>query len=478
MNRAALAIAPVVLAMVPAGAHAQSQTPPGEDAEIAEIRGQIGEATELLAKLKERLDDLEARRAGRGTTAAAAMPTASADPKVVVADAATVKKYPAPVADAGGARGPQPAAIDPCLHRDGQPRSPADATTSGTFDAVSGACGRTVAAVLLTGASGSGNVAIKLSRATDGGEPNYAKGETMARSDVYSLTASAPLAKEGPTQLATLDGFASSSRLTFGFTRFMLPLPTVANLRPSYLALAAKAQEKCRQREAREKAAGKPVSFKYGCADVSGELMGEFLSEAEWELSEKILATQTVRRAISYGLELSVGHDEFKYRDPLTLAEADTSRVPLGAMASLSVFPWARTSLTVALDYQRVFKAAKSRTLCGTAAPGANTECFTGPFAVPTKTEKVIASGEFRKVFDFEKADFIPRLGIAPRVEYDANSQDFAFNVPVYLAPDDKGKLIAGIQAGYTIAETDRTKPGKERDFKIGVFVGSSFSLP
>lgn len=469
-----------MLAMLPAAAHAQSQTQTqsGQDAETAEIRGQIGEATELLATLKKRLDDLEARRAGRNGTTVAAVPAVPADSTAMGADAATVKKPPVAIADAGGSGRQQPPAVDPCLHKDGQPRSPADATTSGTFDAVSGACGRTVAAVLFNGSSGSGNVAMKLSRATEGGEPDYAKGETMARSDVYSLTASAPLAKDGPTQIATLDGFATSSRLTFGFTRFMLPLPTVANLRPSYLALAAKAQEKCREREALEKAAGKPVSFKYGCADVGGELMSEFLTEAEWELSEKIVATQTVRRAISYGLELSVGHDEFKYRDPLTLAETDTSRVPLGAKASLSVFPWVRTSLTAAIDYQRVLKAGKSRTLCGTAVVGANVECFTGSFTGPARIEKVIASGEFRKVFDFDKADFIPRLGIAPRVEYDASSEDFAFNVPVYLAPDDKGKLIAGIQAGYTIAETDGVKPGKERDFKIGLFVGSSFSLP
>jgi hypothetical protein len=472
-------------------ATSQSAAPTAAPTEVEALRADIERATTLLETLKRRLEHVEARQSPAVVAAAplASAPSQTATavgprPPAPVAPAAPGKASATSVAQNGavpggsagaGAGGPQP---DKCAVYANGPRSPADATTSGTFDAASASCGRTVAAVLLTGSSGSSGVTVKLSRSTEGGEPDYEKGETLAHSNVYTLTASAPLAKDGPTQLASLDGFATSSKLTFGFTRFMLPLPTDAGLRPSYVRLVQKAQASCRTQAAAETAAGKPLSYKRSCDEDNGVLFEAFLDEGELALMDKILATQTVRRAMASGLEFSVGHEEFKFRDATTLKESDVSRVPLGAKGSLSIFPWPRTSLTAALDYQLVFKAAKSRTFCPTAATTASAECFTGPFAEPGKTEKLITSAEFRKVFDFDKADFIPRLGIAPRVEYDANSEDFAFNLPIYLAPDDKGKLIAGLQAGYTISETDATRPGKERDFRFGLFVGSSFTLP
>lgn len=447
--------------------------------EIETLRTEVERATALLADLKKRLEDVEAHQAPAAVTGAAER--AAPQRPTMAGPTAPPTMVPAS-AGAGPAAGQAVAAghsdLDTCSLYGSGPRSPANATTSGTFDAASASCGRTVAAVLLTGSSGSSGVTIKLSRSSEGGEPDYAKGETLAHSNVYTLTASAPLAKDGPTQIASLDGFATSSKLTFGFTRFMLPLPTDAGLRPSYVRLVRKAQAACRDQAAAETAAGKPLSYKRSCDEDNGVLFESFLTEAEVTLMEQILATQSVRRAMALGLELSVGHEEFKFRDTSTLAESDVTRVPLGAKGSVSIFPWPRTSLTAAFDYQRVFKAAKTRTFCATTTSSASAECFTGSFAEPGKTEKLITSAEFRKVFDFDEADFIPRLGIAPRVEYDANSDDFAFNFPVYLAPDDKGKLIAGLQAGYIISETDPTKPGKERDFRFGLFVGSSFTLP
>lgn len=473
-------------------ATSQSAAPAAAPIEVEALRADIERATTLLETLRRRLEVVEARHSP--TLATDAPPATASSPAGIAASpkapapavpaalgkASTTglaQRSSAPVPAAGGGSGSSPEP-DKCAVYANGPRSPADATTSGTFDAASASCGRTVAAVLLTGSSGSSGVTVKLSRSTEGGEPDYEKGETLAHSNVYTLTASAPLAKDGPTQLASLDGFATSSKLTFGFARFMLPLPTDAGLRPNYVRLVQKAQALCRTQAAAESGAGKPLSYKRSCDEDNGVLFEAFLSEGELALIDKILATQTVRRAIAFGLEFSVGHEEFKFRDATTLKESDVSRVPLGAKGSVSIFPWPRTSLTAALDYQRVFKAAKSRTFCPTASTTASAECFTGPFAKPGKTEKLITSAEFRKVFDFDKADFIPRLGIAPRVEYDANSEDFAFNLPVYLAPDDKGKLIAGLQAGYTISETDATRAGKERDFRFGLFVGSSFTLP
>lgn len=473
--------APATLAQAQTAQAPSTAVPAVAPSEIETLRGEIERATTLLANLKKRLEDVEARQSPTGTAATpagrAGQPTATmagpAAPSPSALAAPSGKSLTTGQAVAASSAEP-----DPCTVYGNGPRSPADAPTSGTFDAARASCGRTVAAVLLTGSSGSSGVTIKLSRSTEGGEPDYANGETLAHSNVYTLTASAPLAKDGPTQIGSLDGFATSSKLTFGFTRFMLPLPTDAGLRPSYVRLVRKAQAACRNQAAAETAAGKPLSYTRSCDEDNGVLFEAFLTEGEVTMMENILATQSVRRALAFGLEFSVGHEEFKFRDSATLAESDVSRVPLGAKGSLSIFPWPRTSLTAALDYQRVFKAAKSRTFCPTATTGVSTECFTGPFAEPGKTEKLITSAEFRKVFDFDKADFIPQLGIAPRVEYDANSEDFAFNFPIYLAPDDKGKLIAGLQAGYTISETDATRPGKEHDFRFGLFVGSSFTLP
>lgn len=452
---------------VPALAGQSAEVSAPESSEIDTLRGEIERAAAMLAKLKQRLDQLESDTAGYSRPAPAPVPNSTS----IVASSSAGAGDRLPASGTSGT-------IDKCAELGKGPQSPANATTSGTFDALESACGRTVAAVLLTGSSGSSGVTVKFTRATEGGSPDYSNGETLARRDVYTLAASAPLAKEGPTRVVSLDGFTNSSKLTFGFNRFALPLPMDAGLHPGYVSLVRKAQEACRRQAAAEEAAGKPLSYSRSCNEETDLLYERFLSGAEVALMEKMLAGQTVRRARAFGLELSIGHEEFKVRDSTTLAETDVSRVPLGAKASLSFFPWRRASLTGAIDYQRIFKAARTRIFCPTGSTSVSVECFTGSFDEPSRTEKILLSAELRKVFDFAKTRFIPRLGLAPRVEYDANNRDFAFNVPFYLAPDEKGKLIAGVQAGYAIAETDPSKPGKERDFTLGLFVGSTFNLP
>lgn len=427
--------------------------------ELRTLRDRIDQTAATLAELRKQLEGLEAAQEG----ASASLPSAALP--APTPDAATLMTV-----DTG-------AEVDRCAFLD-TPPTPADAPLSAASDTASATCRRSVAAVLLRASSASSGVTVRLSRGTEGGDPKPERGETRAYSNVYSLTASAPLAKEGPTQIGTLDGFASSSKLSFGFTRFMIPLPTAAGLPPRYVQLVSKAQAVCRKQVEAETIAGRPASFPGSCEEDTPRLHRAFLADDEVRELERLLAHQTVRRALSYGLELSIGHENFTFRDSATLAENEVSRVPLGAKASLSIFPWPRSSLTGAIDYQRTFKASKTRIFCPTGITGGTTECFSSPFAAPVKTEKVLLSSELRQVFDWGEESFIPQLGIAPRVEFDANNDDFAVSLPVYLAADDKGKLLAGIQAGYSIAETDASKPGKERDFKVGLFVGSALTLP
>ena len=96
--------------------------------------------------------------------------------------------------------------------------------------------------------------------------------------------------------------------------------------------------------------------------------------------------------------------------------------------------------------------------------------CATGAFEGPGKKEKFILSPQFRQQIPLSSSGLIKNLAIAPRLEFDVLSDDYALDVPLYLVSGKKEGMVAGVRVGYE-EEDDKG------DFKLSVFYGKSFDL-
>jgi len=62
---------------------------------------------------------------------------------------------------------------------------------------------------------------------------------------------------------------------------------------------------------------------------------------------------------------------------------------------------------------------------------------------------------------------FIGRWALAPSITFDALTDDYEFDVPVFLVGDADGKLTGGVRFGYS----------NDDKAIFGVFIGSAFDL-
>ena len=168
----------------------------------------------------------------------------------------------------------------------------------------------------------------------------------------------------------------------------------------------------------------------------------------------------------------SLGYEEFAFFPAPALAEDEVERLSYGIKAGALYFPSRDTSFLFETEYQRSWNAATSVTRCPT-DPGDGDSfltCVTGAPAAPSEQEKLILAPQFRSLIPLSQSGLIRSLGFAPKFEYDALSDDFAFDLPVYLVTSKKDGLVAGIRIGVESEDDDE-------DVKFGVFYGQSFDL-
>lgn len=195
---------------------------------------------------------------------------------------------------------------------------------------------------------------------------------------------------------------------------------------------------------------------------------------ADWLGSEReddYLETMAPERlGFAYGLEGHVGHKEHSFTDSALLKADDETNTPWGVKGFFSLLPAnSINSLTGSLEYQRSWKDGKTKILCPTGSTALSVECLNAPVDAPEKTKKLLTGLEWRGLIPVSKKGPINYLGISAQVLYDHKSNEWGLDVPIYLAPDEKGKLIGGVRLGYK---------SEDDEFKAGVFVGAPFSGP
>jgi hypothetical protein len=304
-----------------------------------------------------------------------------------------------------------------------------------------------------TGGSGEGRATFSLAR-------RWIEPTEDARINQWRLTLSAPLAKGGDdTSFATLDGLASGTKLELSWNTFRMPLPYDT---PKGERMMQEAEQRCLQ----------AVPAWPDCRKHDTRFIDAFVGTIDGENAARRAeydddyAKATLQKASSFGFHAGIGFDKFAFYDATTLDKNKTSKWSFSAGGALTVFPIARSSLTLDGSYEHAFEASDSKTACPPAT-GAVVKCVSGALAPPDGSSKLIASLQFNTFLPISKTGLLKKVGLAPKFEYDALSDDIAFDLPVYFVPDDKGNLTGGVHIGYTTK--DKTI--------VGVFFGSSFGI-
>lgn len=276
--------------------------------------------------------------------------------------------------------------------------------------------------------------------------------DSRIRSITDAWSFSAPAEKSGPTNLATLDGFANASELKFERTVWNVKgiMNRPAREPEAYAAFCRDAglEPRCESdkvRDALEKLGKK-----------------ERLAEFEAFMDDPDL------RVSSWGGKFKVGHQEFDYFDPM-LAKADTTEIYWGAGAHYGWIPKHKDLLLqIGVDWQRSHTAAKTATACSVSDQPV-LSCVTGALRAPTEKTKHLVYAEARGAIG--KPSWLPgpgkEMGISLRATHDFRNDESGVDLPIYLLQDTSGGFTGGVRVGWTSAD----------QFGFGVFVGSALKI-
>jgi hypothetical protein len=172
--------------------------------------------------------------------------------------------------------------------------------------------------------------------------------------------------------------------------------------------------------------------------------------------------------AFAWGFEGKLGYRQFAFFDPARLADAEADRWSAGAKAFGALYPHdGKTALTGSVAWEHGHTEGDAAAVClAAAAPGICPVKVVGP---PISEDRVIFSLGLRSFVDTPKF-LIKRIGLAPTVNYEAKSDRWGVDLPVYLVPGQDGGLTGGLRLGYVTGKG-------EDDLVFGLFVGAAFSL-
>lgn len=160
----------------------------------------------------------------------------------------------------------------------------------------------------------------------------------------------------------------------------------------------------------------------------------------------------------TYSVGARGGQADFSYITQ-SLDKSKVGRTAWGAQASVTLVPPSRQmQIGFGLDYQKSYKAAKSRVIC----PSSDAQpifCVQGSYGPPTReTSRQVWVGVKRS-----SRHFAYQL----RATYDVDARQYGVDMPIYLVRNSVGNLTAGIRLGWT----------EETDFTAAIFVSKPFEF-
>lgn len=165
-------------------------------------------------------------------------------------------------------------------------------------------------------------------------------------------------------------------------------------------------------------------------------------------LSVPALNRRLLSPVTGFGLEGSIGLNRFKYRTALTLAENEDTKPQFSIKAYGILFPSDGVSmLTGSALYESGYEAQEDEILCRAVVANPNDDCASAAPGPPTKQEKVVLEVEYRRAFRPIRG--LGRFAIAPRAAFDALSDEYELELPIYLKLQGTDVIMPGLTVAY-----------------------------
>lgn len=269
----------------------------------------------------------------------------------------------------------------------------------------------------------------------------------------FALSMSTPLHGGDNAMPASLDALANGSRVTLSWGYFDLRVG-----RPD--AIWARIRDRARRRCMAAEPAPDPTEDR--CMD-SNYAMVRYDPE-----NRPLEQRRTSPGATDFGIDATVGINDFEWVDPVTLTPQKARRTDWSIAGHVARYlPGSHTAFTGSVSYQRAYEAVDEQLLCPPAVVDPATQCINARGGAPGRNENLLLSAGVRHRFSAGTA--LLNLALAPVATYDVIDDVWGVDVPVYIMPDADGNLTGGIRFGY--------RSDRENEFTIGVFVGAAFNI-
>ncbi len=167
---------------------------------------------------------------------------------------------------------------------------------------------------------------------------------------------------------------------------------------------------------------------------------------------------------IFWGTSASYGRNTFDFFSDTTLNKASETKNPYGFSVFRSFLKPDDYMFTVALEYQKGYKAMDPVTRCPVTSDSDFVDCISAAGGAPKKeTNKNLKLSYRTKIKDFS----FP-VALSLEIAYDMEDDGTTVSLPVYVFGDGKGGLNGGIRYDYESGDTGSS---------FSIFVGSRFSL-
>lgn len=167
-----------------------------------------------------------------------------------------------------------------------------------------------------------------------------------------------------------------------------------------------------------------------------------------------------------FGADASLGSKDYEYLDRTAFALAKASKTSWEVGVYGGFF---NSDLTFSLRgravYGSMIKEGDEAKICHAVPGEAEEHCVTGADGKPVRKKTGLLSLETRHVLSVTGKT---KIALAPQFTYRFDDDEYGAELPIYLAPDENGKLNGGFKLAYA---------SKEDEFSIGLFVGVPFSI-
>ena len=221
------------------------------------------------------------------------------------------------------------------------------------------------------------------------------------------------------------------------------------------------------RRIARENETDLAKAVRDDCVSKSPLSVANDLGESGKALKKALEEAVFVNKPFRFmGVDATYGRKQFDAlnRTDFVVSSVDRDEWEVGAYYGI-IGPDVDWSVRGRVVYGQSYEAPDDAQICRMSDQSMDQDCIMGPDGEPTRKRTGLISVEGRKLFNLAENQ---RFAVAPQVTYDIDEDDFRFELPVYLSPDEKGNLTGGIKFGYT---TD------EDELVVGLFVGAPFSV-